>query len=354
MFEGLFVVPRSPSVLFVVLDAFPFGLVDATSTPTLAGLASEGTHVAEGGRAVLSASTYPNHASFVTGVSPVEHGIFTSNALTIDGFDRAHRIGPTAPTWFDWCNERELRTIAVFGDQHLPGVCGAAAANRHWPPNASLPKGTPEGALGYGADRAVVDAIDSLEPLDADLVMVQLDEVDTARHLYGPDSPESSEQCRLTDAALGQVLERFRPRWNETVVIAVSDHDTEPVTGDVLDLESVVADRWPDARVDHDGTSALVVGEIPEPDLLELDAVSGLERLSPRHTIVWGESGSQYGVDWGLQGHHGSPRTLHQLAVVGGGHPAVADIASWAHTRRPAATDWAPLVKRLLSAIQAI
>lgn len=340
--------PRPPRVVFVVLDAFPYGYVDPTATATLAGLRSEGTHVVEGGRAVLSASTYPNHASFVTGVDPVDHGILTSNALTDTGFEKAHRIGPTAPTWFDECATADRRAVAVFGDQYLIGVCGALAADAHWPPDGRLPEGTQEGELGYGADTAVASAIDSVRPTDADFVMIQLDEVDTARHLYGSDSDEAMDQCRSTDAALGQVLERFRPDWDETVVIVVSDHDNEPVSGEVFDLESVVAKLWPEAQVHHDGTSALVVGDVPDAKLLELDGVSGLERLSARHTIVWGEPGSQYGVDWGLKGHHGSPRTARQLVVIGGGHTSVPEVATWADAERPVATDWAPVVRSLL------
>ena len=76
---------KPAKIVLAVLDAFPFGAVQADRTPTLYGLAQEGVYVPSGGEAVLSASTYPNHASLVTGALPSEHGIFfvaSKNAKT--------------------------------------------------------------------------------------------------------------------------------------------------------------------------------------------------------------------------------------------------------------------------------
>ena len=218
-----------PLVVFAVLDAFPHQRVRPDHTPTLARLAEEGGQAADGGRAVLSASTYPNHASFVTGTEPAAHRIFTSKALHEGAFRPAQEVGPATPTLFDRCRDASRRAVVAVGDQNLIHVCGATAADAHWPPSGELPEAAPRGRLGFAADRAVVDAVDGLELTRSNLVFLQLDEIDTERHLNGAAAADSFDQCRSTDAALGEILERLKPIWNNVLVIAVSDHDHEHI-----------------------------------------------------------------------------------------------------------------------------
>lgn len=339
---------RPARIVLVVLDAFPFGAVQADRTPTLFALAQEGAYVESGGEAVLSASTYPNHASLVTGSLPSEHGIFTSHSWLSGEPVAASEAGPASRTLFDDCKAAQRRAIALVGDQNLIGVCGASRAESHWPPGGELPASAPRGRLGYGADRAVVDAVDSLEPASADFIFIQLDEIDTARHLEGPWNANVEEQCRATDAALGEILERLRPEWSETVVIAVSDHDHEKVDPGAVDLAASAREQGLEVKIDHDGTSALVVGEIPASRLLDLPAVEGTQALSADKTLVWGGPGVQFGYDWNLAAQHGSPRTATQLAVVGGGHPSVMALADRVKRARPRCTDWADWIRELM------
>jgi hypothetical protein len=338
----------SALVALVILDAFPHGPPSRDLAPALCALTESGGWATSGGRAVLSASTYPNHATFVTGVDPIAHGIFTSRVLNGGEFRPAQEIGPAALTLFDACKAADRRAIGIFGDQNLVGVCGAGSAAMHWPPHGVLPEGVARGALGFAADRAVVAALDAAEIENAELLVAQLDEVDTARHLFGPDAPESLDQCRATDAALGDLLERLRGRWDETVVIALSDHDHEEVTPGAIDLEAEASARGLDVLIDQDGTAALVVGAVDQGVLLELPGVTGTAPLAPERTLVWGERGQQFGVDWGLKGHHGSPRTATQLAVVGGGHPAAAQLGRQLSNTTPSAASWAGLIHDLL------
>ena len=260
-------------IAFIALDAFPFDRVDTGLTPNLASLASQGAYARGGGAAVLSASTYPNFASLVTGVSPEVHGIFTGKSWAGGELVPAWKAGPASPTLFDDCRARGRRSVAVFGDQHLVGVCGAREADSHWPPEGRLPEDAPRGALGYGADRAVVTALGALELESADFLFVQLDEIDTARHLHGPWGEEVREQCRATDAALGQIVEQLRSRWTQTIVFVVSDHDHEAVDSGSVDLAQYVADQGLDLVVDHDGTAAVVSGMVDRDTLLAFPGV---------------------------------------------------------------------------------
>ena len=341
-----------PRVVLAILDAFPHAHVSPGLTPVVSSLVEEGGRAPEGGLSVLTASTYPNHASFVTGVGPEVHGIVTSRALDGDELKPAAEVGPAAPTLFDACRNADRRAVGLFGDQNLVQVCGALAADAHWPPQGVMPEGTPRGRLGYGADRAVVDATDSLSIDGADLVVLQLDETDTARHLHGPEAPEALEQFRATDAAFGEILERLRGVWAETVVIAVSDHDNEAVSPGAVDLHAEARSRGLDVHVEHDGTACLVLGEVSNQELLALPTVIGAEAVAPDRHVVWGEPGQQYGIDWGLAGQHGSPRTRTQLAVVGGGHPVVERLAKDLSRGRPGSADWAPLILGLMGIAQ--
>jgi hypothetical protein len=48
-------------------------------------------------------------------------------------------------------------------------------------------------------------------------------------------------------------------------------------------------------------------------------------------------------------GFHGAPITARTVALVGGGHPAVAKIAGAIAAQRPHLADWAPTVAPLLA-----
>lgn len=343
---------KQAKIAFVVLDAVPFGVVETGAMPTVSRLALEGGYAKNGGTAVLSASTYPNHASLITGCPPSEHRIFSKRAWCEDQFVEAKQVGPVSRTLFDDCQTAGLRAVAVTGDQNLIGVCGAQHADAHWPPDGVLPENTPRGRLGYAADRAVVEAFDALGPDKADFIFVQLDEVDTSRHLDGPWNSAVRAQCEKTDTALADLLERLRPSWSETVVIVVSDHDHEAVRPGAIDLEAYVASRDLNVLVDHDGTSAVVAGEIDPHILLQCPGVIGSQQLAKDITLVWGEPGLAFGCEAGLAAQHGSPRTAKQLAVVGGGHPAAALLGQGIQASPPSCMDWATWIRELLGNAQ--
>jgi hypothetical protein len=98
-----------------------------------------------GGVAVMPASTYPNHATFVTGVPPAVHGLWSSKIpgpAPIDGPERvgthpplvdAWEVGPAVPTLFEVCGRGGRSSAAVLGDHHLVGAMGAGSADSCWP-----------------------------------------------------------------------------------------------------------------------------------------------------------------------------------------------------------------------------
>ncbi|HEU5306942.1 MAG TPA: alkaline phosphatase family protein, partial [Acidimicrobiia bacterium] len=122
-------------VVFTVLDALPARHVGERCTPVLTSLAREAGREPGRARGVMTAATYPNHATFATGAGPEAHGIGTNYVPHTGGFTPAWELGPAVPTVFDACRAAGRSSAAVVGDQCLIGVMGARAADAHWPPN---------------------------------------------------------------------------------------------------------------------------------------------------------------------------------------------------------------------------
>jgi predicted AlkP superfamily pyrophosphatase or phosphodiesterase len=220
-----------PLVVCLVLDAMPRRHLGPALTPNLWTLA-EGTPAA--GRAMLSSSTYPNFATFATGVTPEQHGIW-SNRIVVDGCVRsAAEIGPLSPTVFDLASRGGVATAAVFGDQFLVGVTGADRADLHWPIDATLPAGTMTDSFGYLIDEEtgprILGAVDALADEPNGFLLAQLNGPDTAGHRFGPDSREAAHTFADTDAWVGRIARSLRPIWDNVVLVVLSDHDQVTVT----------------------------------------------------------------------------------------------------------------------------
>lgn len=347
-------------VLLLILDGLSPRHVRSDAMPTLSAMAEEGGWNKGGGVAVMPASTYPNHATFVTGVTPSVHGLWSSKIPDPAGSGEtdavaplvdAWEVGPSAPTLFTVAARGGRSTAAVVGDHHLVGAMGAAAADEYWPVGGKFGAEVPRDALEYADDAATAEQIAGTIAAAPDLLVAQLNGPDTAAHLHGPDSDEAVAAYRYTDAAIATVRQALAPRWDDWVVMVVSDHSQEAAGPEAIDLDTEMTKRGVAARVIRDGSAAVVTGDGGgDPRWLdEVDAVVGVEPLADDTVVVWGRAGSSFGIyPWGVPGIHGSPRTLPQVAVVTGGHPAVGPVAEWAEAAPPPATSWARVIARLL------
>ncbi len=350
------------NVLLLVLDGLSPRHVRPDTMPTLSAMAEAGGWNRRGGVAVMPASTYPNHATFVTGVAPAVHGLWSSKipgpapggASPAGGAGplvEAWDVGPASPTVFDVCARAGRSTAAVLGDHHLVGAMGAAAADTAWPDGGEFGADVKRDALEYADDAATAEKIAGVVGSRPDLVVAQLNGPDTAAHLYGPDSDEALAAYRYNDDAIAVVREALGARWDDWVVMVVSDHSQEDAGDEAIDLDEVMRARGIEARVIRDGSAAIVTGEGGrDPRWLDdVDAVVGVEPLADDAVVVWGRPGSSFGeYPWGVPGIHGSPRTTPQVAVVSGGHGAVGPVTEWVEAAAPPATAWARVVSRLL------
>lgn len=344
-------------VAFFVLDGLPVRHVGPAVTPNLWALASEGAAVA--GRAVMTSATYPNHATFATGAGPEAHGLLANWVVTAAGPQPAQVVGPRVPTIFHACRAAGRTAVAVLGDQNLVPVMGATAADEHWPPGGVLPAGAARDAHGYAADHEVVARLTPfLAAPGVDLVVGHLNEPDTAGHVHGPDAEAALESYRASDAALGELLDGLRPRWDDTVVLVVSDHDMEAASAEPpVDLYAAVADAGLTGLLPiPEGNAAVVWGEDPTAGawLEGLAGVASHREVWPGARLVDAAPGRWFALPPGIEiaaepGHHGGSATRAQVAVVGGGHPAVGAVAAAARARGIVeAADWAPTVAALL------
>lgn len=339
-----------PRVVFLVLDGLSVSAVGPSVTPQLLDWCDASGTTPHTVPAVLPASTYPNHASFVTGVPPIAHGIVANYVHDATGRARpASSVGPSAPTIFDAAHAAGLESALVVGDQELVGVMGGLAATRHWPPEGIVPQGASTDDHGYLHDDETLPMILDVLAADAPLVVAHLNAPDTAGHVHGPDADETLAVYRATDERLGPIRAAIDDRT--TVTMVVSDHSMELVEDlTPLDLSPHLAEAgltWM-----PEGTAAIVYGAGADPRTLlaDVDGVGGVERLDEGVHLAWSAPGRWLCFDGitGEPGMHGSPRTAFQLAAVVGSHPAVNELDARVGAGGFDATSWAGEIKSLL------
>lgn len=345
----------SARVILLGLDGFPPRFISPEVTPRLWQLGQSGGRAAHGVTS-LPSSTYPGFASLLTGRLPRGHGVRTTAALVYSdlpvwaGSWRQVQV----PTLFDACRAAGLRSGAIQGDHIMHPLLRTEAASSMWPPNGTVPPGTPLDDHGYPANVAVrPHLLAAMADRSLDFVFGHLNEADTVGHDLGPGSEAALACYRATDALIGELLEAMTD-WDRTLIIVVSDHDMEPRTGNqpikLLDAAGALVDA-----VIADGGSALAhlrPGVNRETAFAAIAAVDGVE------VCVDGDAdfviaGARRGFIFDAPylppgGYHGGPSTARTVALVGGGHPAARQIGRAIEARPPHLADWAPTVASLL------
>lgn len=333
----------APRVFFLILDAFDPVRLSPHLTPNLWRWANADGAATGIGRSVMASCTYPNHASFVTGVRPSEHGIWANHVIREGAVSGAWEVGPLAPTIFDSYGGE---ASAVFGDHHLVGVMGARRAASHWPPEGALTAGLALDLLGYPADEAVLPHLAEALSSQARLVVGYFGSIDTYSHVYGPGSDEAADAYRRVDQRIGQLEDTID--WPQSAIIVVSDHVQDGAAERPgIDLRSVLGEE----TIVVDEGSAALIGPMPDPGVLHgVEGVEGWEQLADGNVLVWCERGRYFGSSELplLKGVHGGAHTLTQLALVSGGHPARSLLAAMVNTGEVPAESWAGAIAGVL------
>jgi predicted AlkP superfamily pyrophosphatase or phosphodiesterase len=249
---------RAPVVL-VSLDGFRSDYLDRSLTPALARLAEAGVR-ARALVPVFPTTTFPNHYSLVTGLTPARHGIVGNEFIDpeIGGFsmyDRASvrdaRFWKGEPIWV--AAERQgVRTAVYFWPGSEAPIGGVRPT--WWAPYAHA---TPDTVRL----RWVLDRLALPPERRPGLLTLYLSLVDGAGHDFGPDSREVDSAIVRADAVVGLLLDALdRPGADPVNLLVVSDHGMAGTTE-----ERTV---WLDDHLER--------------DWLEVDALSPVLMARPR------------------------------------------------------------------------
>jgi arylsulfatase A-like enzyme len=317
-------------------------------------LAEAGGRAPEGGATDLPSSTDPGFCSLLTGCLPRTHQVRTTAWRYARLPDWAGAETPQVGTIFEACRAAGIETAALVGDDR--GLLCTGAADLTWPPGGVIPAGVPLDAHGYPANAAVLPHLmQAAANPTIGFLFGHINESDTVGHDHGPDSQAALSTYAATDALVGEVLDRLAERWEETVVVIVSDHDMQARTKDApIDLMSMASTSPWDAVI-PDGGAALVhlrSGVDPRTGEQVLSRVPGIEKVINDDSallIAGAQPGRIFAApDLPAGGFHGAPKTARTVALVGGGHPLVPRLADAVRRRRPHLADWAPTVAAIL------
>jgi predicted AlkP superfamily pyrophosphatase or phosphodiesterase len=226
--------------------------------PNIAALAGAGAS-ADAMESVYPSTTYPAHATLVTGVLPCVHGIYshlasldpTKAARPWHWFAQAIRV----PTLWSAASARGLRTAAVSWpisagapiDFNLPEIWNPAAPDphgdfatvaRHATPGLfeELARVLPHSLQTAGPDRMRGEAALHLwEERRPDLLLVHFVGYDHQAHHFGPRSGEAIAALEDVDAEVGRL--RDATSGDDALTFAVlSDHGFLPVEKEIAPL----------------------------------------------------------------------------------------------------------------------
>ena len=237
-------------VILVSLDGFPAAALEdpRLPVPTIQRLIREGTR-ADALIPVNPVVTWPNHTTFITGVTPARHEVLFNGTLVRDPAGAPPRVEP-------WRDKREMvKATTVYDRAHAAGLTTAQvdwvaihnAETITWAfPERPNPAGLVERELvergrltadevarfNTGSSSAYRDlawtdaAIHIVERHKPNLLLFHLLALDSAHHTYGPGTLASATTMAFQDAQLARLLEAVERAGlkEQTSVILLADH----------------------------------------------------------------------------------------------------------------------------------
>jgi predicted AlkP superfamily pyrophosphatase or phosphodiesterase len=235
-----------PILVLISFDGWRWDYIDRFPTPNLHALAARGAR-AERLIPSFPTLTFPNHYTIVTGLYPTHHGIIANTFRD-----------PAMPEWFTLAGATAKDPAWWRGEPIWVSAIrqGRRAAAMFWP-GTEAPIAGVRPTFWRPYDQAVASPrrVDQVlewlllpEEERPSLVTLYFDEVDSAAHDFGIDSPELTTATAHLDAALGQLnagLARIGLA-DRTTVVVVSDHGMTPLSADrvillddYIDVDSV-------------------------------------------------------------------------------------------------------------------
>lgn len=238
--------PATESTLTVLvsIDGFRPDYLERGETPTLNALAASG---ASGSlQPSFPSKTFPNHYTIVTGLTPDHNGIVNNTMEDArrpgDVFTLSDASVTSDPIWWE-----EGTPIWVSAEQQ-----GIRSATMFWPGSDFEIHGTRPSTYApfdqklsdFGRVDMLLSWLDAPEAERPQFATLYFDTVDTAGHLYGPNSPKTASAIAQVDAAIGRFVDGLEARGlkDTTNLVIVSDHGMAPISDEkIISLDGMIA-----------------------------------------------------------------------------------------------------------------
>lgn len=214
---------------------------------------------AEAVETIYPSTTYPAHATIVTGLPPRAHGVY-SHLASLDPTEKARPwcwFAPVlkAPTLWDVARASGRRTAALSWpvsagaaiDHNIPEIWNPAVADPHKDFETPARHATP--GLFAEVARVLMPIMGTADPdhlrgeaalylwnhYQPDLLMVHFVWYDSMAHTFGPASPEALKALESADRAIGKIRDAISSDPATTLVV-LSDHGFVPVEKEAAPL----------------------------------------------------------------------------------------------------------------------
>lgn len=230
--------------ILISIDGFRPDYLDRGAAPTLNRLAACGVRGEM--RPSFPTKTFPNHYALATGLRPDRSGMI-NNTMEDPAkpgvlFEISNRDVASDPDWWEG-------GVPVWVSAEKAGV---ATATMFWPGADVEIHGARPGVFALYDQRLpdfarvdmLLDWLDRPAPQRPQFLTLYFDIVDTAGHLYGPDSAKTVSAVAQVDAAVGRLLAGLEARGlaRSTNIVVVSDHGMAAVADDrIMALDARVA-----------------------------------------------------------------------------------------------------------------
>lgn len=219
-----------PSVLLVSIDGYRWDYPTKHPSENLAAIRKDSLR-AERLIPIFPTATFPNHYTIATGLYAEDHGVVGNEMY--DPADGAHfslrdkaslndsRWWGGEPIWVT-AEKQKVRTGTLFW-------VGANAAIQGTRPSLNVnydPALTAEARV-----RKVIEWLELPQGERPRFLTLYFEDVDSAGHRFGPDSPEVGAAVARVDQAIGLLSSELEKRgWDKQLnVLFVSDHGMAPV-----------------------------------------------------------------------------------------------------------------------------
>jgi predicted AlkP superfamily pyrophosphatase or phosphodiesterase len=214
---------------------------------------------AEAVETIYPSTTYPAHATIVTGLAPRAHGVY-SHLASLDPTEKARPwcwFAPVlkAPTLWDVARASRRHTAALSWpvsagaaiDHNIPEIWNPAVADPH--KDFETPARYATAGLFAEVAQVLMPILGKADPdhlrgeaalylwnhYEPDLLMVHFVWYDSQAHAFGPASPEALAALESADRAIGKIRDAISSDPATTLVV-LSDHGFVPVEKEAAPL----------------------------------------------------------------------------------------------------------------------